>query len=132
MTSKVTHFEIPVDKKDRAKKFYSEVFDWKMLGMPGAIPEQEYTMAIGAKTDENGMTIERAAINGGIIQREKPLVNPIITIEVEDIDAILSKVKKNGGKVTVKKTAMGDVGAYACFEDTEGNVMGLWQSTRKM
>lgn len=25
---KVTHFEIPVDKMDRARKFYTDVFGW--------------------------------------------------------------------------------------------------------
>lgn len=131
MASKVTHFEIPVDKMDRAKKFYSEVFDWKIMEVPGGAPGEMYTMVIGAKTDENGTTVDKGAINGGMFEREKPLVHPIITIDVEDIDAALDKIKKRGGKIAMKKTAMGDMGAYAYFEDSEGNVMGLWQSPTK-
>lgn len=131
MTSKVTHFEIPVEDMERAKRFYSEVFDWKIMEWPAETPEEEYTMVIGAKTDKNGMIVEKGAINGGMIMREKPLMHPIITIEVEDIDDALKTVKKRGGKVTMKKMVMEGMGAYAYFEDPEGNVMGLWQSTRK-
>ena len=48
------------------------------------------------------------------------------------MDGALDKIKKNGGKVLVKKTAMAEMGFFAYFQDTEGNVMGLWQSTRGM
>ena len=131
MTAKVTHFEIPVDKMARAKKFYSDVFEWKIMEWPAETPEEEYTMVIGAKMDKEGMTVEKGAINGGMIMREKPLVHPIITIDVEDIDETLVKVKKKGGKITMKKMVMEGMGAYAYFEDSEGNVMGLWESTGK-
>jgi predicted enzyme related to lactoylglutathione lyase len=66
---KVTQFEIPVDKMDRARKFYADVFDWKIMAMPGPRPGVEYTMVFGAKTDAKGMTIELSAINGGIVPR---------------------------------------------------------------
>ncbi|MDD1769677.1 MAG: VOC family protein [Methanomassiliicoccales archaeon] len=55
---KVTHFEIPVDKMDRARKFYSDIFGWKITAMPGPKPGGEYTMAFGAKTDERLMITE--------------------------------------------------------------------------
>ena len=31
----IVHFEIPVDDVDRAKKFYSDLFGWKMEKSPG-------------------------------------------------------------------------------------------------
>ena len=31
----IVHFEIPADDVDRAKKFYSELFGWKMEKWPG-------------------------------------------------------------------------------------------------
>jgi predicted enzyme related to lactoylglutathione lyase len=46
---------------------------------------------------------------------------------VKDIDAALANVKKLGGKVTEKKTPVGDMGFSAYFEDTEGNVIGPFQ-----
>ncbi len=31
----IVHFEIPADDVDRAKKFYSDLFGWKMERWPG-------------------------------------------------------------------------------------------------
>jgi predicted enzyme related to lactoylglutathione lyase len=31
----VVHFEIPSDNLERTKKFYTELFGWKMEKMPG-------------------------------------------------------------------------------------------------
>jgi predicted enzyme related to lactoylglutathione lyase len=129
---KVTHFEIPVEKMERARKFYADTFGWNVMDMPGQAPGMPYVMAIGAETDERGMVTEKGAINGGIIKRAAPLQHPIITVDVDDMDGALDKVKKNGGKVLVKKTAMAQMGFFAYFQDTEGNVMGLWQSTSGM
>jgi len=129
---KVSHFEIPVEKMDRAKKFYAEAFDWAIQTVPGAGPGQDYVMAQTAKTDEHGMIQENGAINGGIVNRMGPLKHPIITVVVDNIDQAIKDVKKAGGKITVPKTAMADMGIYAYFEDTEGNTLGLWQSTRPM
>ncbi|HTY46721.1 MAG TPA: VOC family protein [Methanomassiliicoccales archaeon] len=129
---KVTHFEIPVDKMDRAKKFYAEAFGWNLMTTPGAAPGQEYVMAIGTKVDAKGMNTEVGAINGGIIARGKPVKNPVITIEVDDMDAAIEKIKKLGGKILMPKTSMAEMGFFGYFEDSEGNTMGLWQSSRRM
>jgi len=112
---------------DRARKFYADVFGWKIMAMPGPKPGVEYTMAFGAKTDEKGMTTEVGAINGGMVLRGPPVKNPVITIDVDDLDAALVQIKKAGGKVLVPKTAMADMGFTAYFEDSEGNIVGLWQ-----
>jgi predicted enzyme related to lactoylglutathione lyase len=63
----VSHFEIPVEKMDRAKKFYADAFDWKILTVPGGAPGQNYVMAQTAPTDEKGMIQEKGAINGGMV-----------------------------------------------------------------
>lgn len=43
MTSRPTHFEIPVDYPERAEKFYASVFGWTFQRYPGA--PQYYGMA---------------------------------------------------------------------------------------
>ena len=40
----IVHFEIPADDIERAKKFYSNLFGWKIEGMPGMEPGMEYLM----------------------------------------------------------------------------------------
>ena len=124
---KVMHFEIPVDEMDRARKFYADVFGWKIIAVPGPKPGVECTMVFGAKTDERGMTTEVGAINGWMVQRANPVKAPVITIDVDDMDAALVRIKRVGGKVLVPKTAMAEVGFTAYFEDSEGSIIGLWQ-----
>jgi predicted enzyme related to lactoylglutathione lyase len=51
-----------------------------------------------------------------------------VTISVADVDKALANIKKLGGKQSGKKMPVGDMGWSAYFEDTEGNIIGLWQS----
>jgi predicted enzyme related to lactoylglutathione lyase len=44
----------------------------------------------------------------------------------------LKNVEKLGGKMVRKKEPVADMGFTAYFKDTEGNIVGLWQSARKM
>ena len=56
---------------------------------------------------------------------------PVITIEAEDIDDALLTVEKLGGAVAAPKMAVGDMGFAAYFTDSEGNLMGLWETSRQ-
>jgi len=121
---KVVHFEIPADDVARAQKFYSTVFGWKMNSMP----EMQYTLVGTVATDEKGMPKEAGAINGGMLKRQEPVMTPVITIDVSDIDKALETIVKNGGRAVSKKQPVGDMGFAAYFKDSEGNVVGLWQN----
>jgi predicted enzyme related to lactoylglutathione lyase len=68
------------------------------------------------------------AINGALFPRTDNLRTPIITIDVEDMDAALAQVESAGGSVAQAKDAVPGMGYYAYFKDTEGNIMGLWQT----
>lgn len=124
--NKVVHFEIPGDDVDRTRSFYQEVFGWKIKVMP----EMDYTIVTTGPTDEKGMTKEPGFINGGVMKRGD-IKNPVITIEVDSIDAAAEKIVKHGGKVIKSKMEVGDMGYAAYFQDSEGNILGLWQSKRK-
>lgn len=122
--NKVIHFEIPADDTIRATAFYQDVFGWS----GNAIPNMGYTIFHTGPTDEQNMLKEPGFINGGMMKRAEPLKNPIITIEVEDIEAALEKIVSNGGRIVQKKAEVGDMGYSAYFKDSEGNIMGLWQN----
>jgi uncharacterized protein len=124
MSGKVVHFEVPADDLDRARRFYAEAFGWQLR----SLPEMDYTMVTTTPTGERG-PIEPGAINGGMMPREGPFTGPVIVIDVPDIDGALTTVEKLGGKTAVGRQAMGDMGFYAYFHDSEGNLVGLWQST---
>jgi predicted enzyme related to lactoylglutathione lyase len=117
---KVVHFEIPYDNKDRASKFYSEIFGWKLID----IPEMDYTLIHAAKTDKNNMVTEKGAINGGLFQRSDSAKQPIVVIGVQSIDETIKKVVSSGGKIVTPKQSIPN-GSYARVMDSEGNVIGI-------
>lgn len=120
---KVIHFEIPVDNLERAQNFYKTVFNWIIT----PVPQLEYTLVSTVEVDENNMPKEHGAINGGMMQRSDAFKCPILTIGVEDIDEALKKVESLGGRVVQGKMEVPNVGVTAYFQDSEGNVLGLFQ-----
>ena len=79
-------------------------------------------------TDEKRMPTEPGAINGGLMKRTSDTPTPVITIEVDSIDDSLKKVDAGGGSTIQPRTPIPDMGAFAYFKDSEGNVMGLWEN----
>lgn len=132
--NKVVHFEIPFDDKERASKFYSETFGWELQDFPMEGVEEGYTVARTAETDENHMIREPGAINGGMYKRgqvEHFPTSPVITIGVDSIDDHIKKVEEAGGEMVVPKGEVPNIGYYAYVEDTEGNIIGLWEDLKK-
>ena len=125
MTGKVVHFEVPAKNMKRAKGFYSTVFGWKMNDIKGT--GMDYTLVGTVGTDKNQVPTEPGAINGGMMKMQKPFTGPIITLQVDSIDASLRAIEKHGGKTVTKKTPMGEWGFFGYFKDSEGNLMGLFQ-----
>jgi predicted enzyme related to lactoylglutathione lyase len=123
---KVVHFELPYDDKNRASKFYSELFGWQLVD----VPEMEYTMIHAAKTDKKNMVAEKGAINGGLFKRNDAAKQPIVVVGVKSIDETIKKVLAAGGKVVTSKQRIPN-GSYARFEDSEGNVIGLADESKE-
>src|SRR5947207_1502165 len=71
---------------------------------------------------------ETGAINGGLMDRTSDLSVPVITIGVDSIDDSLKKVEAGGGSTITPRTPIPNMGAFAYFRDTEGNVIGLWET----
>lgn len=125
---KVVHFEIPVDDAARAKEFYGSIFDWQLDDMDmgdGNIYTTVTTTPIDAQTR---IPTEPGAINGGLMQRSPDTPVPVITIGVAAIDDALKKIEADGGSVVQPRTEIPDMGAFAYFKDSEGNVVGLWET----
>jgi uncharacterized protein len=129
MPGKVVHFEIPADNVERAKSFYQKAFDWQINQYPGMEYHMVGTTPVDQKTQ---VPTEPGAINGGMTKRNSEVKNTVITIDVQDIDSSLKSIEKLGGKTVQKKQPVGDMGFTAYFKDTEGNIVGLWQSARRM
>ena len=124
MAGRVVHFEIPADDVSRAEGFYRDVFGWTTTTMPG----MGYTMLGTTPTDESGMPAEAGSINGGMFARVDDVSTPVITIDVDDIDDALTTIESAGGKTVRPREAVGTMGFSAYFTDSEGNLLGLWQT----
>lgn len=124
LTPRVIHFEIYAKDVSRAKKFYEDVFGWKIERSESSM---DYWNIITGKQHESG-------IDGGLMKRQgkepgadTPISTYICTIDVPDIDEYLSKIQKQGGKVTMEKSPISGVGWYAYCLDTEKNIFGIMQ-----
>jgi uncharacterized protein len=124
---KVVHFEIPVDDEGRAKDFYGSAFDWDLntMDMGGGMT---YTTAGTVDVDDKMVPKEPGAINGGLMRRTSDTPAPVITIGVDSIDDSLKKVEAGGGSTVTPRTEIPDMGAFAYFKDSEGNIVGLWET----
>ena len=125
MKNRMTHFAIHIDDIERAKSFYDGVFDWGFTSYG-----QSDFLQIKADKTENGELI-------GALQSRKysPVAEKLIglecTIGVENVDEIVERVKNNGGKLLMPKTAISHVGWIAKFLDTEGNLICAMQYDNK-
>jgi uncharacterized protein len=124
MSGRVVHFEIPYDDGERARRFYKEAFDWQLQEMPG----MDYTLVVSGPTGDRGPT-EPGYINGGMLAREESAATgPVVVMDVPSIDAALAVIERLGGSTVVPKQPVGEMGFTAYVKDTEGNVVGLWET----
>jgi len=114
--SSIVHFEIPPDDIDRAKKFYTELFNWKIQPYEG---QSEYWLI---------KTSEEKAVEGGMMKRQNPSQPITNYIDVVCLNEYAEKVKKIGGRIIVSKTPVPGQGYFAVCMDTENNVFGLWET----
>ncbi|HWZ96073.1 MAG TPA: VOC family protein [Opitutaceae bacterium] len=114
-------FEIPADNLDRAKKFYSGLFGWKIGLFPGLQgPDAQKYLHIETGGGD-------ASPDGGLTTREH-IQGITQYINVASVDETAAKVERLGGKVRQRKTAVPQMGAYAICQDTENNTFALWET----
>ncbi|HSJ50306.1 MAG TPA: VOC family protein [Actinomycetota bacterium] len=47
---------------------------------------------------------------------------------MDGIDEALKKIEAAGGNTVTPRTEVPNLGAFAYFQDPEGNTMGLWEN----
>lgn len=114
---RVIHFEINADDPERASKFYSEVFGWKINKWGGPV---DYLLVDTSEGEEPG-------INGGILKRPHPEATTVNTIGVKNADEVATSIMEAGGKIVMPKNAVPGVGYLVYCQDTEGNTFGIMQ-----
>ncbi len=122
--NRVVHFEIHADNPERAMAFYKAVFGWEF---PKWMDNYWGVMTAPKDSKEPG-------INGGLLPRKgsapidgQPVNAYVCTVQVENIDEIISKIEKAGGKLAMAKFAIPGMAWQAYYKDTEGNIFGIHQ-----
>lgn len=120
MTNSINWVEIPVLNFDRAKKFYSRIYEYEMY---------EETIA-GCRMGFLPMDRESQGVGGAIIQGHgyvpSSLGARVYLNGGQNLLNVLNRVEVAGGEVIVNKTKISDeIGYFAVFEDTEGNHVAL-------
>ena len=122
MDHTIIHFEIPANDVEKIRRFYIDLFGWKI----DKLPNMEYSIIETVPMDEKGNSI-RPGVNGGMYKRDAPQQQSVNYINVESVDEYSKKVAALGGQVLVPKTEISGMGWFALAKDPEGNVFGLFE-----
>lgn len=112
----ITHVEFPADDTERARRFYSELFGWKLTDwqeFPGY-----FVFSTGPTESAGGAIGERGKSVGDKVR---------VYIEVDSIDDIVARAPGLGGKVITSRTEIVGQGWYGVILDSEGSELGLYE-----
>ncbi len=112
------HIEIPTTNLKRAEKFFGQLFGWQFKDYP----EVKYAIFNTGAEPGGGLMIVKKIPKKGQVN---------VYINVESIDAKLKEIRKARGKVTLKRTPVGDMGFMASFLTPDGVAMFLWENAPK-
>ena len=117
MANPFVHVELSTTDVDRAKAFYSGLFDWKTQEM--AMPEGTYTtISVGEGT------------GGGMMKQMIPGAPSawLAYVEVADLRAATDKARSLGATVMKDVTPVEGMGWFSIIVDPTGAALGLWQT----
>lgn len=113
MGNPVIHFEIGAVDGDRARRFYSDLFEWDI------------------DVDPSGYGVVRtgsaAGIGGGLMTAPEGRPSWVtFYVGVDDLEKYLARAEQLGGQRVMGPMPVGDAGAFAMLADPDGNVLGLF------
>jgi len=114
MGNPFVHIELNSRDVAKSKKFYSDMFDWKMNDIPG----MDYTIIdVGEGT------------GGGIMKNPVPGApdNWLPYILVDDVAGSTKKAASLGATIVQDVTEIPAMGRFSVIIDPTGSAFGLWQ-----
>jgi predicted enzyme related to lactoylglutathione lyase len=117
MGNPFVHVELNTTDIEKAKSFYSQLFDWQLEDMSMG-PAGNYTMI---KPGEG--------TGGGMLTHPQPGApsNWLAYVGVDDIEASTAKAKSLGAKVMVGVTEVPGAGWMSIIVDPTGATLALWK-----
>lgn len=122
MRAAVAHFELPAHDLDRAAAFYRAAFGWRLdpLDWEGGRYLRVRSPALTSRPGPASGGLLAAADLGA----DQPLL--VVHVEAGSLEEALERIVAAGGTVEREPEAVGEMGSFARFRDTEGNLLGLW------
>jgi len=119
-TNAINWFEIPALDIARAKKFYETILEVELSDMEMAGTKMALFPYDGTK----------GTVGGALVQSEMHIpaaTGTVIYLNANpDLQLVLNKVEKAGGKIVMQKTLINEqAGNMAFISDKEGNTIGL-------
>ena len=114
MANPFVHIELHTQDPEKAKSFYSKLFDWTLEDYP----DMNYTIIqVGKGT------------GGGMMKSPMPDALPqwVPYILVDDIAASTEKAKSLGATLLEDVTEIPDMGWFSMFLDPTGATFALWK-----
>ena len=121
MKNAISWFEIPATDLARAQKFYEAIFNFQLIPMD--LPNIKMRMF----PLEDMMGVGGALCDSGGFHKPSATGGPLIYLNGNpDVQIVLDRIEKAGGKIIVPKTEISpEYGYMAAFIDTEGNRIAL-------
>jgi uncharacterized protein len=119
MPNPFVHVELQSPDPQKAKAFYSKLFQWRLEEMSDqSTPDHGYTLIrVGEGT-------------GGGIMKQVPGAPSgwYAYVAVDDIHASTKKAQELGAQVMKDVTEVPEMGWFSIIRDPTGAVLGLWQT----
>lgn len=118
MANPFVHVELNTIDPEKAKKFYSELFTWKMEDMQMG-PGMTYTMIQPGE-----------GTGGGLMKQLVPGAPSswLAYVVVDDVKASTEKAKSLGARVMKDVSEVPGMGWFSIIVDPTGAALGLWQN----
>lgn len=117
---KIEYFEIPAADPERAAAFYLDVFGWRAR-------RRSWTGGVYLSLPEAGGEVGCGVVGGAATGLTAPTA--VVHVADEDLDGYLERVSRAGGEVIDLARQIDELGRFARFKDSEGNLWGLWAPT---
>lgn len=122
MPAKIGFVEIPAREPKRLSRFLRRVFGW-------AVEAREWSggsyLIVSDAIGDAGCGIFEAE------PAELSAPMPVVHVDSSELGPCLDRVGEAGGRVIEAPRRIDDYGTFARFEDSEGNVWGVWAASAR-
>jgi uncharacterized protein len=116
MPNPIIHWELMVADLDKAREFYTNVFDWQVEGLP-SFPG--YPMVDPGAPPRGAMMAKADDTPGYALT---------VYFGVDNVDQTLARAVGAGGTLLVPETPIEGIGEWGMFADPDGIPIGVFHS----